>query len=123
MTIPISIRSSIPLAPRFEERVRTQLANRVGHEAGAIERATVRFEDANGPKGGIDTICRIKLVVKSRPTMLIEKRHSSVGLAFANAVRATGVAIARSHDKRSKKLGGAASRPASRVKRKGSRPV
>ena len=49
---PISIRASIPLAPGFADRIRTQLANRVGHEAHAIERATVRFEDANGPKGG-----------------------------------------------------------------------
>jgi hypothetical protein len=40
---PLSIRSSIPLDASFEERIRTQLANRVGHSAGSIERATVRF--------------------------------------------------------------------------------
>lgn len=98
---PISIRSSIPLDPRFEERIRTQLANRVGHEAGLIGRATVRFEDANGPKGGVDTICRIKLVVNGRPSVLAEKRDTSVGRAFAHAVQAIGVAVSRSHDKRS----------------------
>jgi hypothetical protein len=98
---PISIRASIPLAPGFADRIRTQLANRVGHEAHAIERATVRFEDANGPKGGVDTVCRIKLVVTDRPTVLVEKRATSAGRAFADAARAVGVAMARTEDKRS----------------------
>ena len=53
--IPISIRSSISLDPDFEDRIRTQLASRVGHSAEMIERGTVRFEDVNGPKGGVDT--------------------------------------------------------------------
>jgi hypothetical protein len=99
---PLSIRSSIPLDPSFEERIRTQLANRVGHGAGSIERATVRFEDANGPRGGVDTICRIKVVVKGRPSVLTEKRDTSVGRAFAHAVDAIGIAIARAQDKRSR---------------------
>jgi hypothetical protein len=98
---PIAIRASIPLAPGFEERIRTQLANRVGHEAQSIERVTVRFEDANGPKGGIDTVCRIKLVVTDRPTVLVEKRATSAGRAFAHAVQAVGVAMARSEEKHS----------------------
>ena len=102
---PISIRASIPLAPGFEERIRTQLANRVGHEAQSIERATVRFEDANGPKGGVDTVCRIKLVVTDRPTVLVEKRDTSAGRAFAHAARAVGVAMARSEDKHSLRNG------------------
>lgn len=97
---PIAIRSSIPLEPDFAERIRMQLANQVGHE-GSLERATVRFEDANGPKGGVDTICRIKVVVNDRPSILVEKRDTSVGRAFALAVHALRIAVARSHEKRS----------------------
>jgi hypothetical protein len=96
---PISIRSSIPLSPSFEERIRTQLASQVGHGAGLIERGTVRFEDLNGPKGGVDTICRIKLVVSGRPSVIAEKRDTSVGRAFAKAVRAVGTAVGRSRGK------------------------
>lgn len=98
--IPISIRSSISLDPDFEDRIRTQLASRVGHSAEMIERGTVRFEDVNGPKGGVDTICRIKLVVRGRPSVLAEKRDTSVGRAFAQAVHALGIAVGRSHSKR-----------------------
>lgn len=96
---PISIRSSIPLSPRFEDRIRAQLASQVGHGAGLIERGTVRFEDLNGPKGGVDTICRIKVVVSGRPSVVAEKRDTSVGRAFAKAVRAVGTAIDRSRNK------------------------
>lgn len=98
---PISIRSSIPLQPRFEARILKQLASRVsrfGHGA-LIERGTVRFEDVNGPKGGLDTICRIKLVVSGRPSVIAEKRATSVGGAFAQAVQTVGGALGRSLDK------------------------
>jgi hypothetical protein len=98
--IPISIRSSISLDPGFEDRIRVQLASRVGHSAELIERGTVRFEDVNGPKGGVDTICRIKLVFRGRPSVLAEKRDTSVGRAFAHAVHALGVAVGRNHSKR-----------------------
>ncbi len=98
--IPVSIRSSIALAPDFEDRIRTQLASRVGHSAGMIERGTVRFEDANGPKGGVDKICRIKLVFRGRPTVMAEKRDTSVESAFAHAVAALGIAVGRYHSKR-----------------------
>lgn len=97
--IPIAIRSAIPLAPDFQDRVRAQLANQIGPSAERIERATVRFEDVNGPKGGVDTICRIKLDVKGRPSVITEKRDTSAGGAFAAAVHAIAVAIERDHDK------------------------
>ena len=96
----ISIRSSIPLTPSFEERVRTQLAHHLGHDAGSIQRGTVRFEDVNGPKGGLDKLCRIKLVIGGRPTVIAEKRDATPGRAFAAALQSVGVAIARDHDRR-----------------------
>lgn len=99
-TTPIAIRSSIPLDPSFEHRIRAQLASYVGHGFTSIERATVRFEDVNGPKGGVDTVCRIKLVVSGRPSVITEKRDTSVGRAFAQAVHAIGIAVERAHDKR-----------------------
>lgn len=95
---PIAIRSGIELDATFEDRIRAQLAGQVGHWAG-IERATVRFEDVNGPKGGVDTICRIKLVVSGRPSLFAEKRDISVWRAFASAVHAIGVSIDRSREK------------------------
>lgn len=93
-TIPIAIRSHEELGESFEKRVRTQLTRRIGPTT-AVERATVRFEDANGPKGGVDTICRIKVVLSGRPSLVVAKRATSEPLAFAEAVQAVGVALTR----------------------------
>lgn len=113
---PVSIRSSIPLDGKLPERIRTQLAKRVGHAAGVIERGTVRFDDINGPEGGVDTVCRIKLVVTGRPSIVVEKRDTSPGRAFARAVDAVGIAIERTrakHDLRAPRRGSVKpSRPA-----------
>lgn len=98
--VPVSIRSTIPLEPRFVDRIEPQLARSLGNHASLIQRCTVRFEDANGPKGGVDKICRIKLVLTGRPTVLIEKHATSAGRAFALAVQAVAVSVTRGRDKR-----------------------
>ena len=92
--VPIAIRSDKKLAAAFEKRVRTQLSRRIGPGSG-VQRATVRFEDVNGPKGGLDTICRIKLVITGRPSVLVEKRATSEPLAFAEAVQSVGTSLMR----------------------------
>jgi hypothetical protein len=97
--IPIAIRSHTKLGEGFEDRVRTQLARRIG-PATFVKRATVRFEDVNGPKGGEDIICRIKLVVAGRPSIVVAKRATSEPLAFAEAVHAIGTTLARANQKR-----------------------
>lgn len=99
VNVPIAIRSHTKLGAGFEKRVRTQLARRIGPTM-LVERATVRFEDANGPKGGVDTICRIKLVVSGRSSIVVEKRATSEPLAFAEAVHAIGTSLTRASQKR-----------------------
>lgn len=94
-TMPVAIRSRDLLGEGFVRRIRTQLARRVGRAAGVIERITVRFEDVNGPKGGIDTVCRIKAVLSGRPSIVVEKRTRSHASAFAGAVAALGTAVHR----------------------------
>lgn len=96
--VPIAIRSDKELTATFETRVRTQLSRRIGPASG-VQRATVRFEDVNGPKGGVDTACRIKLVLKGRPSVLVEKRATSGPLAFAQAVQSVGTSLMRDNKK------------------------
>jgi hypothetical protein len=95
----VTIRSTAPLGAGFETRIRTQLARRIGHAAGIAERISVRFEDVNGPKGGIDTICRIKVVLSGRPSLVVEKRAQSHATAFAQAVAATSMSVRREQGK------------------------
>jgi hypothetical protein len=108
---PLTIRSSPPLGSAFERRIRTQLASRLEHAIGSIERVTVRFEDVYGPRGGIDTACRIKVVISGHPSMIVEKRATSHQLAFADAADAVGQAVMRDKQRRQRRLREPARRP------------
>ena len=64
----------------LDDYVRRRLGFKLGKFATYIERATVRLDDVNGPKGGIDKTCRIKVVMS---------RHDSVVVtAYGHDVRA-----------------------------------
>jgi hypothetical protein len=96
---PLTIRSEQPLGRALEERIAKQLPRRLGPAAGVLERVTVRFEDINGPKGGVDTVCRIKGVLSGRPSIVVAKTAHTEGLAFSEAVKAFGMALRREHGK------------------------
>jgi hypothetical protein len=115
---PVAIRTTERLPKGFEDRIRTQLARRLGHASGLIERVTVRFDDVNGPKGGTDSVCRIKVVMAGRPSTVVEKRAHSHPLAFAAAVGAIGTAVERARGKHGLRTGRRAGPPG-----RGSRPT
>lgn len=119
----MTLRSSTPLGAGFKTRIRTQLARRIGHAAGLVERISVRFEDVNGPKGGVDIVCRIKVVMSGRPSLIVEKRADSHATAFAQAVTAVSTAVRREQGKHRLRTGPhPAPRPAPRKRRQAARP-
>jgi ribosome-associated translation inhibitor RaiA len=81
-TTPIAIRSKVRLSRELRARIPSTLARRVGHASPHIKRGTVRFEDVNGPRGGVDTVCRIKLVMPGRASVHAEDRASDPDGAF-----------------------------------------
>jgi hypothetical protein len=82
---PVTIRGGVAISPRALDRVRRKLVRRLGHAAPLIERGTVRFEDINGPRGGVDTECRIKLVLSGRPSVQAQDRAHDPESAFDGA--------------------------------------
>jgi hypothetical protein len=120
---PAVIRSTIDLGAAFERRIRARLARRIGHASRLVERSTVRFDDVNGPKGGVDIVCRIKLVVAGRPSMIVEKRAASAREAFAEAVDALGTSLARMLGKHRLRAGQRPRSKASRARKPAVRSV
>jgi hypothetical protein len=83
---PLSVRTSGPAVdPDLRRRIHRRLGERLGKFAGHIERLTVRFEDTNGPRGGIDVACRIKAVVSGLPSPVVEELAKDPGEAFDRA--------------------------------------
>jgi hypothetical protein len=88
--------TGVHLPADFRPHARELLGRRLGRFATNIERATVRFEDVNGPRGGVDTLCRIQLTVSRRPTVLVESRAADPGAALKRSATAAANAMDRS---------------------------
>ena len=95
----IAIRSRVEQPAGMEDWIRAQMGSKLDHESTLIERGTVRFEDINGPRGGIDTLCRIKLVIRRRPSVQVEEQAEDARAAFLLALPVVVRSLKRVRDK------------------------
>jgi ribosome-associated translation inhibitor RaiA len=83
---PLAVRTSgIELSPALQKKIQTRLNRRLGKFAPHIERVTVRFEDQNGPRRGMDTVCRIKVVLSGLPSVVTNQKAPGAAEAFNRA--------------------------------------
>jgi ribosome hibernation promoting factor len=75
----------------IRKRVRT-LFRRYGRVA---ERVTVRVRDVNGPRGGVDMVCRVKVVLKGLPSVVVERRTPHLKSALSSALVAAAQAVSQ----------------------------
>jgi hypothetical protein len=92
---PLAIRSRIPLDEQTRDLVRVRLGRRLARYAPHVQRATVRFEDVNGPRGGVDVACRVKIVLDGLPSIVVEKRAPQAIDAVVPAAEAVSRALRR----------------------------
>ena len=76
--------------------IRRRLGMKLGKFATSIERVTVRVCDTNGPRGGVDQVCNVKVVLSGLPSVVIERRDVVLHAAIDGALRATEQAVGRS---------------------------
>jgi CBS domain-containing protein/ribosome-associated translation inhibitor RaiA len=100
-SIPAFIRSFSNDADEGDrEYMRRKLGRKLGKFGRFIERASVRIEDVNGPRGGIDKRCRIKVVLKGLPSVVVEQQHEALQAAMDGALERTERAVRRSVQRR-----------------------
>ena len=75
-----------PLSTAAKAELRRKLGRKLGKHALDIERTSVRIEDVNGPRGGVDKRCRIKVVVSGLPSIVVEQQHESLHAAIDGAL-------------------------------------
>jgi ribosome-associated translation inhibitor RaiA len=77
-----------------------KLGMKLGKFASSIERVTVRVTDINGPRGGIDHVGHVKVVLSGLPSVVVERRDASPHAAIDLALRATEQAVRRTVGRR-----------------------
>lgn len=80
-------------------QIRRRLGKLLARHSRTVERVTVRVRDVNGPRGGVDIVSRIKVVLRRLPSIVAEHRaahlRTSLNQAFTAAERAVSRALAR----------------------------
>jgi ribosome-associated translation inhibitor RaiA len=86
--------------PGDRAHVRRKLARRLGKFAASIQRVSLRAEDVNGPRGGVDRVCRIKVVLRGLPSVILEKRDATLNAAVDLALQGSERAVRRALQRR-----------------------
>jgi CBS domain-containing protein len=98
---PAHIRvAGVELGDDDRRYIRRKLGMKLGKFADAIERVSVRVEDVNGPRGGVDQSCRIKVVLSGLPSVFVQKQDASRDAAIDGALAGAERAVRRSVRKR-----------------------
>ncbi|HEY9506393.1 MAG TPA: HPF/RaiA family ribosome-associated protein [Gemmatimonadales bacterium] len=100
-SIPLHVRASgLRLAPSERLYIRRKLGSKLSKFASSVERASVRLEDVNGPRGGVDHVCRIKVVLRALPSVVYEKRGAVLRAVIDGALDGVERAVRRSVQRR-----------------------
>ncbi|HLT25398.1 MAG TPA: HPF/RaiA family ribosome-associated protein [Zeimonas sp.] len=98
---PIHIRNfGAPITADDRDYVRQKLAARLAPFGKRVERASVRIEDVNGPRGGIDKRCRIKVVLSGVTSVTAEEQEAVLRIAIDGALRRIAIAVRRAVERR-----------------------
>jgi ribosome-associated translation inhibitor RaiA len=88
------------LTDEDRDTIGRKLGMKLGKFASSIERITVRLSDANGPKGGRDQVCQIKVVLSGLPSIVVEEKDARHPVAFDRAINAIALAVRKKVQRR-----------------------
>ncbi|HET7631100.1 MAG TPA: HPF/RaiA family ribosome-associated protein [Gemmatimonadaceae bacterium] len=99
--VPANIRVfGVELTQDERASIRHGLGLKLGKYDTSIERVTVRVADVNGPRGGVDKSCRIKVVLSGLPSVVFESQALTLKAAINGALSGTERAVRRSIGRR-----------------------
>jgi hypothetical protein len=95
-SVPAHIRVlGAELEPDDRTYIRRKLGRKLGKFASSIERVSVRVEDVNGPRGGVDHACRVKVVLSALPSVVFVQQDASLAAAIDRALAGSERAVRR----------------------------
>jgi CBS domain-containing protein len=99
--VPVNIRAmGVEVDQGTREYIRRKLGTRLGKFATSIERVTARLRDVNGPRGGVDHECQVKVVLSGLPSVVVEAQDHSLQAAIDGAMAAATRGVRKSLQRR-----------------------
>ncbi|KYG02619.1 hypothetical protein BE21_54675, partial [Sorangium cellulosum] len=93
---PLAVRTTgVEIGPDVREYARERLGRRLSKFAVQIERVSVRLLDVNGPRGGVDTACRIKVVLSGLDSVIAQEVAAGVREAIDRSSHVVERAVSR----------------------------
>jgi len=99
--VPVNIRAmGVDIDDDTREYIRRKLGTKLGRFAMSIERVTARLRDVNGPRGGVDHQCQVKVVLSGLPSVVVESQDGSLQAAIDEAMAAASRGVRKSLQRR-----------------------
>ena len=90
----------IPLTETLRTHCERRVRFALDRLSDRVKEVVLRLEDTNGPRGGVDKLCSIKVVLTGLPSVVVEQKHASLQAALDAALRRTEAAVRRSVKRR-----------------------
>jgi putative sigma-54 modulation protein len=98
---PVHVRMlGVELDDDDQAYIRRKLSTKLAKFARSIERVSVRVGDVNGPRGGADQVCLVKVVLRGLPSVVVRRQHAALQGAIDGALRVIEQAVRRSVGRR-----------------------
>lgn len=91
--------SGFPLTKALVEYAERRLRFALTRHSNRISRVALLMGDSNGPRGGMDKFCRIRILLKGSPETLIEDTGSDLYSVIDRAVERSGQNVAKRVDR------------------------
>lgn len=99
--VPLHLRvRHLALTPETQLQIHHRLRAALSRFGDRIRRITVRLEDLNGPKGGVDLACRVKVDLRDRESIFVEDREATLPRLVDRVADRVSEALARRVDRR-----------------------
>ena len=85
----------VPLTGALREYTERRLRFALARAANRVRRIAVRFIDTNGPRGGVDKRCRIRVTLNGHGEVVIEDTQANLYLAIDRAADRIGRNVMR----------------------------
>ena len=97
------VNGSIKTTDAMRDFVHQRLSAALGRFGDRIPRVEIRITDENGPRGGVDKLCRVTANIAGAGPLTIEKRAGDFYEAIARAINAVKQNVARRVSRRGKR--------------------